>query len=352
MERRLLKDFQIGLVEGIVSDAIKDKQPKDVFSRIAKAIGKRSGSKGKKDWNALVRRNTLKKDPIGSTNEAYNRQSLRRHILENQSSALSAMDPQKLIEYNPKLSTVSPAARVAYAKFKIQKIKQEFDNKEQGIESETTSCKGAEDVFEDQVASVTDVKETDSIVRPRPKSSLKQLSMAPGKLPSQSDEGQPDQASSGSSRPSLQKEFRPRTPIQEDPREDMTSPEPSTPVSSASTKDKSPAKKSDTTGSSTTENDKSPAKTPDTKPEAAASSSGTSKGDETKQQDTKKEEEKVEPQKTKKEEMETSKETEEKQKESKKEDIKPPDPSPRKPIQPSKPGGKSIVTGEILQGWL
>ena len=144
MERRLLKDFQIGLVEGIVNEAIKDKQPKDVFSKIAKAIGKRTSSKGKKDWNALVRRNTLKKDPIGSTSEAVrqSRQSLRRHILENQVNPLSTMDPQKLVDYNPNLSSVSPAARVAYAKFKIPKIKQEYDHKEEGLDSETSSlCK-------------------------------------------------------------------------------------------------------------------------------------------------------------------------------------------------------------------
>lgn len=46
MERRILKDFQIGIVEGIVNDAItSNKESTDVFSQIAKAIGKRSSHK-------------------------------------------------------------------------------------------------------------------------------------------------------------------------------------------------------------------------------------------------------------------------------------------------------------------
>lgn len=43
MERRILKDFQIGIVESIVSEAVKTAtESKDVFSSIAKAINKRS----------------------------------------------------------------------------------------------------------------------------------------------------------------------------------------------------------------------------------------------------------------------------------------------------------------------
>lgn len=46
MERRILKDFQIGIVEGIVSEVVQgSKEVKDVFSSIAKAIGKRASSK-------------------------------------------------------------------------------------------------------------------------------------------------------------------------------------------------------------------------------------------------------------------------------------------------------------------
>lgn len=52
----------------------------------------------KRDWNALVRTNTGKRDPIGTTAEAMtkrSRQSLRMHILDNVSAR--TIDPQKLL---------------------------------------------------------------------------------------------------------------------------------------------------------------------------------------------------------------------------------------------------------------
>lgn len=43
MERRILKDFQIGIVERIIKDVIsKEPDSKEVFSKIAKAIGRRT----------------------------------------------------------------------------------------------------------------------------------------------------------------------------------------------------------------------------------------------------------------------------------------------------------------------
>ncbi|XP_066598089.1 transient receptor potential protein [Prorops nasuta] len=128
MERRLQKDFQIGIVEGIVSAVIQsDNQPKDVFSQIARAIGRRSsGGSKKKDWNAMVRKNTIARDPIGSTSEAtmkQTRRSLRRHMQNNPDLDISTMDPEKLVEFNPNLSEVTPTTRVAYAKFMMRRGK-------------------------------------------------------------------------------------------------------------------------------------------------------------------------------------------------------------------------------------
>ncbi|XP_073954565.1 transient receptor potential isoform X2 [Choristoneura fumiferana] len=139
MERRILKDFQIGIVEGIIKDVIsKENKPKDVFSQIAKAIVRRGSTDSKKrDWNALVRTNTGKRDPIGTTAEALtkrSRQSLRMHILDNVNAR--TIDPQKLLEYNPKLSGVTPTTRVAYAKFMRSKIKSDFTARNDGRESE------------------------------------------------------------------------------------------------------------------------------------------------------------------------------------------------------------------------
>ncbi|XP_011298653.1 transient receptor potential protein isoform X2 [Fopius arisanus] len=131
MERRLQKDFQIGIVEGIVNAVIQsEKEPKDVFSQLAKAIGRRSSSSAKKDWNAVVRQNTIPTDPIGSKNEAAIRQtrrSLRRQQQMHPDSDLASLDPNRLIEYNPNLLDVSPVTRVAYAKFIMGKSNKQID---------------------------------------------------------------------------------------------------------------------------------------------------------------------------------------------------------------------------------
>lgn len=37
------------------------------------------------------------------------------------------MDAEKLVEYNPNLATINPAARIAYTKFKMKLIKQEYE---------------------------------------------------------------------------------------------------------------------------------------------------------------------------------------------------------------------------------
>ncbi|ENN83024.1 hypothetical protein YQE_00613, partial [Dendroctonus ponderosae] len=87
MERRLLKDFHIGIVDNIVNEIQQNlEEPKNVFGQIAKVIGRRTTFKSKKkDWNALVRRNTTASNPIGSAQEAEEsikkRQSLRKHII-------------------------------------------------------------------------------------------------------------------------------------------------------------------------------------------------------------------------------------------------------------------------------
>ncbi|XP_036147201.1 transient receptor potential protein isoform X2 [Monomorium pharaonis] len=127
MERRLQKDFQIGIVEGIVQAVIQsEKEPKDVFSQIAKAIGRKGSGAAKKDWNAVVRQSTIPEDPIGSTNEAVERQtrrSLRRHLRHQPNSDLASMDPKRLLDYNPNLSDLTPVTRIAYAKFMLSKNK-------------------------------------------------------------------------------------------------------------------------------------------------------------------------------------------------------------------------------------
>lgn len=138
MERRLQKDFQIGIVEGIVQAVIQsENEPKDVFSQIARAIGRKGSETGRKDWNAVVRQSTITMDPIGSTNEAVQRQTRRslRRLRHQPNSDLASMDPNRLLDYNPNLSDFTPATRIAYAKFMMSKSKLdeqqegEFDNR-------------------------------------------------------------------------------------------------------------------------------------------------------------------------------------------------------------------------------
>lgn len=54
----------------------------------------------KEDWNAIVRQNTMSRDPIGSTRNSVrrrdNRQSLRRQILEEANKGLM-MDTDKVV---------------------------------------------------------------------------------------------------------------------------------------------------------------------------------------------------------------------------------------------------------------
>lgn len=101
MERRLLTNFHIGIVEGLKNEVINSvKQSTDVFSQLAKVLSKRVSSKKKtKDWNTLVRKNTIVCDQIGSAREAklkqIRRQSLRHHIISNVD--LTAVDQDKLL---------------------------------------------------------------------------------------------------------------------------------------------------------------------------------------------------------------------------------------------------------------
>lgn len=49
-----------------------------------------------------------------------------RYILEHQGASLMDIDPEKLLEYNPQLAEINPTARIAYAKFKMNLIQQEY----------------------------------------------------------------------------------------------------------------------------------------------------------------------------------------------------------------------------------
>lgn len=222
MERRILKDFQIGLVEGIVNEVlVKSHEPKDVFSQIAKAIGSRASSKST-NWNELVRKNTVVRDPIGSTQASMHRihrRSLRRAIMDSAHKGLD-MNTEKLLEYNPLLSEVSQTTRVAYVKFMTKKMKKddhldgiiiqnEADNRKTRLNSEGSESTKAKEAFGSIIKKA-------SIKRRESEEELKVI------LPPESEDTK-ENIEAG--RPDI-RDFRSRTPIVEDPNEDrMISPE-------------------------------------------------------------------------------------------------------------------------------
>lgn len=234
MERRILKDFQIGIVEGIINESLQTaKEPKDVFSTIAKVIGKRSSSKmwvssrakkflsnnfnfltsKKEDWNEKVRKSTIHRNPIGSTSEALqrqrSRQSLRRTIMENSDIA---MNTESLVEFNPKLADVSHTTRVAYAKFMTTKLKKEikFEDEKVQYENEKERERGSK--------ALTKFKMNAGILKKRQEAKVEvEVEAVPV-------------ASTSSADDDTMKNFRSRTPIPEDPNEGLQTPDrPSTP---------------------------------------------------------------------------------------------------------------------------
>lgn len=147
-----MKGFQIGMVEDLISSVIagSEKGPIDVFGKLAKVIAKRSSSKALKrsDWNALAAsKASLKRTPIGckeASTRRWSQQSLRRSVVESERAALLSMDPNQLVEYNPRLKEYTPATRVAYAKFKsrtLVPIKEKREEREGRNDGRRTTVK-------------------------------------------------------------------------------------------------------------------------------------------------------------------------------------------------------------------
>ncbi|KAK1119753.1 hypothetical protein K0M31_013169 [Melipona bicolor] len=316
MERRLQKDFQIGIVEGIVNAVIQsEKEPKDVFSQIAKAIGRKSSGSKKKDWNAMVRKNTTSKDPIGSTTEATMKQtqrSIRRHMQHSPNSDLASLDPNRLVDYNPNLSEVSPTTRIAYAKFMM--------GRSRPIKEEDGEVKNEGEGSQKSVRIAGEPSIGRSALK---KSLLKSISS-----------GSMDKV--GEKAGGV--EVRAPSPIPEDPREDNV--------------EKSPQGKAALVKKSL-----------DVKP--SSQEQGDKKAGTDDEEKKKKEEEerkkKEEEEKKKKEEEEKKKKEEEEKKKKEEEEKKkesssgPPKPAPREdnvPVATTQLRGKSKATGQIMGGWI
>ncbi|XP_060831241.1 transient receptor potential protein [Bombus pascuorum] len=307
MERRLQKDFQIGIVEGIVNAVIQsEKEPKDVFSQIAKAIGRKSSGSKKKDWNAMVRKNTFAKDPIGSTTEAtmkQTRRSIRRH-LQTQNSDLASLDPNRLVDYNPNLLEVSPTTRIAYAKFMIGRARPTPEQKEGESKNDAEGSQKSVRIVTEPVHATPILKKT----------LLKSLSS--GSLEKGGEKA-------------VSVEVRAPSPIPEDPKEGEVGNSPQGKAGLA----KNPT---------------------DTKP-LSEKEEGDRKNTEDEERKKREEEEKkkkeMEEEKKKKEE-EKKKDEGEKKKESSSEPSKPAATEDNVPVATTKLRGKSKATGQIMGGWI
>lgn len=180
------------------------------------------------DWNAKVRKSTIHRNPIGSKSQALerqrSRQSLRRHILECQDLS---MNTENLLQYNPKLADVSKSTRVAYAKFMTAKIKKEIHFEEGRVQNETEVREKAQatrafnrfklnaGILKKSVYPPDPKPEPEPIVNETNVQSTEESSPV-------NNEDPPDEVMSVEEFREV-KDFRSRTPIEEDPDEDLMS---------------------------------------------------------------------------------------------------------------------------------
>lgn len=227
------------------------------FSSLDEILKLCSTNSKQEDWNAMVRKSTHRRDPIGKRSEALsrqrNRESLRRNIVESQKNGLG-MDTDHLIQYNPKLADVSHPTRVAYAKFMTTKIKKEIKFKDEcGFENEQERTRGAT-AFSKFKSNAGILKKAEivkaEISEAPPSSPVPEVSPAPSPTPVAEE-----------------KDFRSRTPIEEDPLEDIASSRRSSRADTPIPTEKSMSVES----AKSVESDESKTKSPKKSPEPAKS---------------------------------------------------------------------------------
>lgn len=152
------------------------------------------------------------------------RQSLRRHILDCQGAGLS-MNTENLLQYNPKLADVSKSTRVAYAKFMTAKIKKEihFEDGRVQTENEVREKAQATRVFNRFKTNAGILKKSVYPPDPEPESIINETNVTSAEEPlTECIEDPPDEVMSVEEYREV-KDFRSRTPIEEDPDEDLMS---------------------------------------------------------------------------------------------------------------------------------
>merc|ERR1719483_285578 len=148
MERQIQKGFQITKIEGVMEAFFgkdtKEMKPKDLFKSVAKP-GEKEGGK-EKDWRSKEgqRRSSIRRDPIGSTENSIrrHRSSLKKSLLQRGSSQeeikvmLTRLNSEELVAFNPLLSEHNPMTRRAYAIFKtaLTNYNEEYDKNQEKAE--------------------------------------------------------------------------------------------------------------------------------------------------------------------------------------------------------------------------
>merc|ERR1719154_527025 len=185
MERKLMKGFNIGKVEGILESVVTEDKAKgkNFFSNLAKAMNRKS----KKDWNSKASRSgSGKRDQIGSSRQSMNRSnaSIKRRIDYENDQLLQSMNPDQIVEYNPNLQAHTDRTKIAYAKFKVgtiraDKLKQKAEGKTDSVtvEKETKPLKPKGPIGVSKNALTSSAKNVD----PNKKQSNNKTDPQPGK---------------------------------------------------------------------------------------------------------------------------------------------------------------------------
>lgn len=136
------------------------------------------------------------------------RQSLRRHIMAAETDGMQ-MNTDSLVQLNPMLADVSHTTRIAYAKFMTTKLKKEIKFEEDQVQIENEVIRARETKAFNRFKSNAGI--------------LKKVKSIPPE--NASTEAPADEASTSTTPPDDSKDFRARTPIEEDPNEGAQTPD-------------------------------------------------------------------------------------------------------------------------------
>jgi transient receptor potential cation channel subfamily C member 4 len=126
MERRLMKDFQIGCVENLLEEVVKSSKgsSKDVFSKLARAMGKKQDSKtnltGSKVSQDAFGRKKTGADGQGSAtmvDETSGRRVSLRRLSHKTLQTFNEINVDDINKLHPQLEKEGKGTKVAFAQW-------------------------------------------------------------------------------------------------------------------------------------------------------------------------------------------------------------------------------------------